>query len=379
MVFQVTPGTEAPAEMNTYLPQFRAMWMAENTTSTMHNILTLRGAQVRDALAWSKFINETIDLYGDATDVKFQAHHWPILGNSRIIEYWKNQRDLYKYIHDQSVNLMNKGYTGVEIANTIKLPPELDKAWYNRGYYGSLKHNARAVYQRYMGFYDANPSTLDQLPPEDAARKYVEYMGGAGAILQKAKSDFGKGEYRWVAEALKHVVFADPENKVAKELLADTYEQMGYQAESGPWRSIYLQGALELRRGVPNAGEIETAGPDTVRAMPPEMTFDYLAVQLNADKAAGKKLSLTMAFSDLGESYALFVENCVLNYSRKPATTDARLTLTKATLDRLQSGQMSVEQALTSGDIRIDGRRKAVSEFAGLFEKPPFWFAIVTP
>ncbi|GEO37797.1 SDS hydrolase SdsA1 [Skermanella aerolata] len=379
MVFQVTPGTEAPAEMNTYLPQFRAMWMAENTTSTMHNILTLRGAQVRDALAWSKFINETIDLYGDATDVKFQAHHWPIWGNARIIEYWKNQRDLYKYIHDQSVNLMNKGYTGVEIANTIKLPPELDKAWYNRGYYGSLKHNARAVYQRYMGFYDANPSTLDQLPPEDAARKYVEYMGGAGAILQKAKADFGKGEYRWVAEALKHVVFADPENKVAKELLADTYEQMGYQAESGPWRSIYLQGALELRRGVPNAGEIETAGPDTVRAMPPEMTFDYLAVQLNADKAAGKKLSLTMAFSDLGESYALFVENCVLNYSRKPATTDARLTLTKATLDRLQSGQMSVEQALTSGDIRIDGRREAVSEFAGLFEKPPFWFAIVTP
>lgn len=163
------------------------MWMAENTTSTMHNILTLRGAQVRDALAWSKFINETIDLYGDATDVKFQAHHWPIWGNARIIEYWKNQRDLYKYIHDQSVNLMNKGYTGVEIANTIKLPPELDKAWYNRGYYGSLKHNARAVYQRYMGFYDANPSTLDQLPPEDAARKYVEYMGGAGAILQRQK------------------------------------------------------------------------------------------------------------------------------------------------------------------------------------------------
>lgn len=351
LVFQVTPGTEAPAEMNTYLPQFRAMWMAENTTSTMHNILTLRGAQVRDALGWAKYINETIDLYGDGTNVKFQSHHWPIWGNDKIVAYWKKQRDLYKYIHDQSVNLMNKGYTGVEISNMIKLPPELDKAWFNRGYYGSLKHNSRAVYQRYMGFYDGNPSTLDQLPPEEAAKKYVEYMGGTGAILQRAKADFDKGEYRWVAEALKHVVFVDPNNAEAKGLLADAYEQMGYQAESGPWRSIYLQGALELRHGLPTAGELETAGPDTVRAMPPEMTFDYLAVQLDADKAAGRKLSLTMDFSDLGETYALFVENSVLNYSRKPATTDAKLTLTKATLDRLQSGELTAEQALTSGDI----------------------------
>ncbi|MDO9713688.1 alkyl/aryl-sulfatase, partial [Paracraurococcus lichenis] len=189
MVFQMTPGTEAPAEMNTHLPQFRAMWMAENTTNTMHNLLTLRGAQVRDGLAWAKFINETIELYGDGTEVKFQAHHWPMWGNARIIDYWKKQRDLYKYIHDQSVNLMNRGYTGVEISNMIRLPSELDKAWFNRGYYGSLKHNSRAVYQRYMGFYDGNPSTLDQLPPEEAARKYVEYMGGAAAILQKAKAD----------------------------------------------------------------------------------------------------------------------------------------------------------------------------------------------
>lgn len=195
MIFQMTPGTEAPAEMNTYLPQFRAMWMAENTTNTMHNILTIRGAQVRNSLKWAQFINETIELYGDGTDVKFQAHHWPMWGNARIVDYWKKQRDLYKYMHDQTVHLMNKGYTGVEISNMIKLPPELDKAWFNRGYYGSLKHNTRAIYQFYMGFYDGNPTTLDQLPPEEAARKYVEYMGGAGAVLQKAKADFDKGEY----------------------------------------------------------------------------------------------------------------------------------------------------------------------------------------
>lgn len=379
LVFQMTPGTEAPAEMNTYLPQFRAMWMAENTTNTMHNILTLRGAQVRDALNWAKYINETIDLYGEGTDVKFQAHHWPMWGTERINTYWKKQRDLYKYIHDQSVRLMNKGYTGVEISNLVKLPPELDRVWPNRGYYGSLKHNTRAVYQRYMGFYDGNPTTLDQLPPEDAAKKYVAYMGGARAILRKARADFDRGEYRWVAEALKHVVFADPENKAAKELLADTYEQMGYQAESGPWRSIYLQGALELRTGLPKAGAIDTAGPDTVRAMPPEMTFDYLAVQLNAEKAAGKKLSLTFDFSDLKETYALTIENSVLNYTRKPAKTEATLTLTKTVFDRIQAHELTLEQALASGDVKVAGRREALAEFTALFEKPAFWFPIVTP
>jgi alkyl sulfatase BDS1-like metallo-beta-lactamase superfamily hydrolase len=193
MVFQMTPGTEAPAEMNTWFPQFNAMWMAENTTNTLHNILTLRGAQVRDPLKWASFLNETIDLYGPKVEVKFQAHHWPQWGNAKIIDYWKKQRDLYKYQHDQSVNLMNKGYTAIEISNMVKLPPELDKQFYNRGYYGSVKHNTRAICQRYMGFYDANPSTLDELPPEEAAKKYVEYMGGAAAILQKAKADFDKG------------------------------------------------------------------------------------------------------------------------------------------------------------------------------------------
>lgn len=380
MVFQMTPGTEAPAEMNTYFPQFRAMWMAENATNTMHNILTLRGAQVRDALKWANHLNETIDLYGAGTDVKFQSHHWPIWGNTNIIDYWKKQRDMYKYIHDQSVNLMNKGYTGVEISNMVKLPPELDRAWFNRGYYGTLKHNTRAVYQRYMGFYDGNPTTLDQLPPEEAAKKYVEYMGGAAAILQKAKADFDKGEYRWVAEALKQVVFADPSNRDGKELLADTYEQMGYQAESGPWRSVYLQGAYELRNGVPDAGGVNSASPDTIRAMPPEMTFDYFAVRLNGEKAAGKKIILNIDFSDLKKPYSLVVENGVLNYAARSAPdADAQVTLTKATLDSIQLGEITPEQAITTGNMKVEGRREAFVEFVGMLDKFPFWFHIVTP
>ncbi|XIA63473.1 alkyl sulfatase dimerization domain-containing protein [Bradyrhizobium sp. TZ2] len=278
------------------------------------------------------------------------------------------------------MNLLNKGYTGIELSNMVKLPPELDKQWYNRGYYGSVKHDTRAVYQRYMGFYDAVPATLDQLPPDDAAKKYVEYMGGAAAILTKAKADFDKGEYRWVAEILQRVVFADPNNKDAKDLLADSYEQMGYQAESGPWRSIYLQGAYELRNGVPSAGGTNTASPDTIKAMPPEMTFDYFDVRLNGEKAAGKKLALNIDFTDLSKSYALVVENGVLNYFKKPAANaDAKLTLNKSTLDRIQLRELPIEQAVTSGELKIDGRREALTEFVALLDNFPFWFPIVTP
>lgn len=379
-VFQMTPGTEAPAEMNAYFPQFRAMFMAENSTNTLHNVLTLRGALVRDPLKWASYLNETIDLYGPNVDVKFQAHHWPQWGNQKVIDYWKKQRDLYKYVHDQSVNLMNKGYTGIEISNMVKLPQELDKQWYNRGYYGSVKHDTRAVYQRYMGFYDAVPATLDQLPPDDAAKKYVDYMGGAPAILAKAKADFDKGEYRWVAEILQRVVFADPNNKEAKELLADSYEQMGYQAEAGPWRGVYLQGAYELRNGVPSAGGTNVASPDTIKAMPPEMTFDFFGVRLNGEKAAGKKLALNIDFTDLNKSYALVVENGVLNYFTKPvANADVKLALSKPTLDRIQLKELPVEQAVTSGELKVEGRREALSEFVALLDNFPFWFPIVTP
>jgi len=376
MVVQMTPGTEAPAEMNTYFPQFKAMWMAENSTNTMHNILTLRGAQVRDAQKWAHYLDQTIDLFGNDIEVKFQSHHWPMWGNKNIINYLKKQRDLYKYTHDQTVNLMNKGYIGSEIAEMIKLPPELDNFWPNRGYYGTLRHNSRAVYQRYMGWYDGNPSDLNDLPPEPAAKKYVEYMGGEQAILKRARGDFDKGEYRWVAMALKHVVFANPDSNEGKALLADTYEQLGYQAESGPWRSIYLQGASELRNGIPSSGR---ATRDTIASMPLELLFDYLAVRLNGPKAWGKRIALNVDFIDLKKQYGLTVENAVLNYGKALPQPDAKVALTKATFDAIQANQVSIDQALAKGDLIIDGNRQSFADFLGLLDTFPFWFNIVTP
>jgi alkyl sulfatase BDS1-like metallo-beta-lactamase superfamily hydrolase len=380
MVFQMTPGTEAPAEMNTFFPQFKAMWMAENTTNTLHNVLTLRGALVRDPLKWAGFLDETIDLYGAATEVKFQSHHWPLWGQAKVVDYFKKQRDLYKYIHDQSVRLMNQGYIGSEIAEMLEFPPEIDQFWPNRGYYGTLRHNSRAVYQRYMGWYDGNPSDLNDLPPEPAARKYVEYMGGEAAVMDRARADFAKGEYRWVATALKHVVFANPASAEGKRLLADAYEQLGYQAESGPWRSVYLQGAFELRNGTPKAGGLSAASPDIVAAMPPEMLFDYMAVRLNGPKAAGKRLAINIDFTDLNRQYALVLENAVLHHAAKPsARPDATLTIAKKTLTRVQLKQLTMEQALASGEARLDGRREAIGELMALLDDFPFWFNIVTP
>ncbi|WP_421199521.1 alkyl/aryl-sulfatase [Aeromonas enteropelogenes] len=380
MVFQMTPGTEAPAEMNTWFPDSKALWMAENTTNTMHNILTLRGAQVRDALKWSSYLNETIETWGDQAQVKFQSHHWPRWGNASIVDYFKKQRDLYKYIHDQSVRLMNMGYTGEEISEKIALPPELNDFWPNRGYYGTLRHNSRAVYQRYMGWYSGNPSDLDNLPPEMVGPKYVEFMGGEQALLKKAKASFDKGEYRWVAEVLKHLVFANPNNQEGKLLLADALEQLGYQAESGPWRSVYLQGAYELRNGVPTAGGTVTASPDTIRAMSPSMLFDYLAVRINPEKAAGKKMVVNMDFTDIGEKHTLSLENAVLNHTTRYATSpDVTVTLSKQTLDDIQLGQGTLEQKIASGEIKVQGDQQTFSDFVGLLDKFNFWFNIVTP
>ncbi len=380
MEFQFTPGTEAPTEMNTFFPQFKAMWMAENTTNTMHNLLTLRGAQVRDARIWAQFLNDTINTYGPNTEVKFQSHHWPMWGHDKIIDYWKRQRDMYKYMHDQSVRMMNNGMIGSEIAEEIQMPPELNNFWPDRGYYGTLKHNSRAVYQRYMGWYDGNPSDLDDLPPEPAAKKYVDYMGGANAVIDKAKKDFDNGEYRWVAMVLKHVVFADPNNTDAKNLLADAYEQMGYQAESGPWRSVYLQGALELRNGVPNAGGTDTASPDTIEAMPPEMMFDYLAVRLDGQKAAGKNIKLNVTFDDLKKDYALMVENGVLNYATGHVPDpNASLTLSKETMNQIQLGKLKLTDGIDQKKVTLDGDRQSVDQFVGMLDTFPFWFNIVTP
>ncbi|KII76083.1 hypothetical protein PL18_10230 [Vibrio renipiscarius] len=380
MVFQYTPGTEAPTEMNILFPDKKAVWMAENTTNTMHNILTLRGAQVRDALKWSSYIQETIDMWGDDIEVKFQSHHWPMWGQEDIIKYFKKQRDMYKYTHDQTVRLMNQGYIGSEISEMIEFPDEIGKSWSSRGYYGTLRHNSRAVYQRYMGWYNGNPSDLNNLPPADAAVKYVEYMGGEQEAINKAQADFDKGHYRWVAEVLKHVVFANPESKNGKALLADAYEQMGYQAESGPWRSVYLQGAYELRNGTPSAGGTDVASPDIIKNMPPEMLFDYLAVRILPEKAAGKAFVMNMDFTDLDEQYSLYVENSVLNHTKKLAENpDISLELTKATLDDVQLGNITLEKGIADGSIKLNGDPQVLKDFVGMLDNFNFWFNIVTP
>ncbi|WMN57991.1 MBL fold metallo-hydrolase [Vibrio fluvialis] len=380
MVFQYTPGTEAPTEMNTWFPDKKALWMAENSTNTMHNILTLRGAQVRDALKWSGYLQETIEMWGGDVKVKFQSHHWPMWGNADIVEYFKKQRDIYKYTHDQTVRLMNQGYTGEEISEIIKLPKTLENNWSTRGYYGTLRHNSRAVYQRYMGWYDGNPSDLNNLPPTNAAVKYVEYMGGESAAIQKAQADFDKGNYRWVAEVLKHVVFANPQSKKGKELLADAYEQLGYQSESGPWRSVYLQGAYELRNGTPSAGGVQTASPDIIKNMPPEMLFDYLAVRILPEKAEGKKFAINLNFTDLDEKYTLYLEDSVLIHTKKQSDKpNVTLTLTKSVLDDVQLGNVTLEKAIANGDIQLKGDKEVFKDFVGMLDRFNFWFNIVTP
>jgi linear primary-alkylsulfatase len=383
MVFQMTPGTEAPAEMNTYFPQFKALWMAENATNTLHNLYTLRGAQVRDALQWSKYLDETIEFYGKDAIVTFQSHHWPHWETTKINDYLKKVRDLYKYIHDQSLRLLNQGHTSTEIAEALAghLPADLSHVWYNRGYYGTVAHNAKAVSQRYLGWYDGNPGNLAPLPPEDGAKKYLEFMGGADAVIRRARADFDKGEYRWVAEVVKHVVFADPANQEAKYLLADAFEQLGYQAEASPWRSVYLQGAFELRNGVPTAGGTRTSGVDIIRAMPPSMVFDYLSIRLNGPKAAGKKIALNFILSDRNEKYLLAVENSVLHHwkGKQLPHADATLTLTKDILDAVQLGQASLDQKIATGEVKIAGNRQALADFLGLLDTFNFWFNIVTP
>ena len=380
MVFQMTPGTEAPAEMNTWFPDFKALWMAENTTNTMHNVLTLRGALVRDPLKWANYIDETIDLWGGDVQVKFQSHHWPEWGNAGIVEYLGKQRDIYKYTHDQSVRLMNMGYTGEEISEMIKLPASLENEWSVRGYYGTLRHNSRAVYQRYMGWYNGNPSDLNNLPPEMVATRYVKAMGGEADVIRKARESYAQSDYRWVAELMKHVVFANPSNTQAKNLLADAYEQLGYQAESGPWRSVYLQGAFELRNGLPQAGAPTTASPDTIRAMSPSMLFDYFAVRLNPEKVEGKKYAININLPDIDETHGLRVENSVLNHGPKAVSwAGANMTLTKATLDQIQLGGTTLDKAIADGTVKIEGDETIVRDFLGSLDTFKFWFNIVTP
>ena len=309
--FQMTPGSEAPAEMVFYFPQFKALCMSEITSHHLHNLYTPRGAQVRDALAWAAQINESIDLFGDRLEVEFASHHWPIWGRQEAIEYLKKQRDMYKYIHDQTLRLANHGYIKEEIAEQIKLPESLGKEFYNRDYYGTVHHNARAVYVKYLGFFDGNPATLYPLPPTEVATRYLEFMGGADAIVEKARGCFDAGDYRWVAEVLNHVVMAEPDHFNARALQADTLEQLGYQSESGPWRNFYLCGALELRQGLPK-GAAFGATASMAKSMPLENLYQTMAVRLNGPSADGLVIHLNLDFTD-SEPTLLSIENAVLH------------------------------------------------------------------
>ena len=381
IVFQLAPETEAPAEMHMFYPALRALNLAENATHNLHNIYPIRGAQARDANAWARYLNEAMERFGRETDVVFAQHHWPVWGNRRVLDYLGKQRDLYKYLHDQTVRLMNHGYKAAEIAERLTLPKSLASTWHARGYYGTLSHNAKAVYQRYLGWYDANPANLNPLPPVERGRKYVEYMGGAEAAIRRAREDFARGEYRFVAEAMSHVVFADPSNADARGLGADALEQLGYAAESATWRNAYLLGALELRQGPPGAGARAPISPDVVRAMSLDLFFDYLGVRLNGEKAEGRRLVINWVFSDLGRGYVLTLENCALTYlaDRRSDGADATVTLERAVLNRLVLREMPFADAVQRGLVAVDGDPARVVELFGLLDDFTLMFEVVEP
>lgn len=330
MEFQLTPGTEAPAEMNIYLPDLRALSLAENANATQHNVLTPRGALVRDAKVWADYLTESIRLYGDKTDVLFTSHAWPRWGREIIVDYVGKHRDAYKYLHDQTVRLMNDGLTGTEIANKIRLPAVLDREWYNRGYYGTLSFNSRAVYQRYMGWYDANPVNLAPLDPADESVRYVAAMGGPANVLREARRAYDAGDDRWAATLTNHLVLADAGNAPARQLLARIYERQGAAAESAIWRNMYLSGASELRNGVPKGGG-RGASSELVRHTPTGMLLDLLSVRLDPAKSNGQALSFDLVFPERKERFQVSVRNDVLVWEADPAPDAARtVTLPRA-------------------------------------------------
>lgn len=380
-VFLMAPGSEAPAEMLFFLPDFKALAAAEDATHTMHNLYTLRGAKIRDAKAWASYLNEAIEMFGPQTEVVFAQHHWPKWGNTNCIDFLEKQRDMYKYIHDQTLRLANQGYNMTEIGEMIKMPDSLAKEWYNRGYYGSLNHNAKSVYNFYLGWFSGNPSTLHQLPDVEAGKKQVEYMGGSEAILDKAKTDYEQGNYRWVAQVLNYVVYAEPDNKNAKSLLADTLEQLGYQSENGTWRNFYLTGAKELREGVHPEQMLSPNSPDMVSAMPMESFFDYLAIKLNGPKAAQNAMTVNFNLPDTNQKYILQIKNGVLNYFPGKNTDNANfsITLSRSTFNSLILQKAKLKDLIESKKISIQGNGQLLNIFFSLFDNFNPWFNIVEP
>lgn len=372
MVFQITPGTEAPAEMNFHLPDRRALCMAENATHTLHNLLTLRGAQVRDPRIWAHYLNEAIELFADDTDVVFASHHWPTWGEATIIEYLGQQRDLYAYLHDQTVRLLNTGLTGIEIAEDFELPPALDGAWHARGYYGSVSHNVKAIYQRYLGWFDGHPSSLWPHPPKAAAERYVETIGGIDVVVEKARNYLARADYRFAAELLKHAVYADPSHSDARTALAETYDHLGYGSENATWRNFYLTGAKELR------GEITPPALDFGGGMAAALThqqiLDTIAIRINGPRAAADRLTIEWRFTDTHIIRTTLSNGALIQTvnPRRAETADLTVTLAKVDLLRLIAGQ-----AVT--DLDHSGDPDVWQRLIGYLDKPDPAFAIVAP
>ncbi|MDA3629186.1 MBL fold metallo-hydrolase [Saccharopolyspora sp. WRP15-2] len=369
--FQLTPGTEAPAEMNFHFPEHRALCLAENATHNMHNVLTLRGAQVRDARNWSRYLTEALALFGSDAEVAFASHHWPTWGRERIAQHLTEQRDLYAYLHDQTLRLINRGWTGTEIAERFELPTALESAWHARGYYGSVSHNVKAVYQRYMGWFDGNPASLWEHPPVESAKRYVDCLGGVDRVVEKAAEYASAGDLRFAAQLLKHAVFAEPDHAAAKDLLADTYQQLGFGAENGPWRNFYLTGAQELRNGVtPNPISISGG---ILAALTVEQLLDSVAIRIDGPRAAGTRLVLDWHVTDVDEHVRTTLSNGAL--VQEPVGTepaDLVLTLTKPQLLALVTGQRPA-------DVDQQGDREALTALLDFADDPDPDFPIVTP
>lgn len=381
MVFQLTPGTEAPAEMNTWFPQKKALWMAENCTGTMHNLYTLRGAQVRDGNAWAEYLMETLNLYGKDAEITFQSHNWPHFGNDVIRSYITNTAACYKFINDQTLNYISQGLTEDEIAGKLQLPEELQKVWYTRQYYGTVSHNAKAVYQKYMGWYDANPVHLNELEPVESAKKFVEYMGDPEEVLKKAKEDYDKGEYQWVAQVTNILVFNDPSYKEARYLCADALEQLGYQAESGAWRNAYLTGAQELRQGVDKSRDERAVNDGSMRAqMSTTMILDYLGISIDSDAAADLSFTANLKLTDTKENHVLIMKNGILLYEKNAQEEKPDVTWTTT---RQGLGAMMVQgedgKAARTKLIRQTGNTELLEKMCSYMSSYDWFFNIIEP
>ena len=381
VIFQLTPDTEAKAEMHMFFPGLKALNLAENATHNLHNVYPIRGAQVRDALAWAKYLNKARESFAPKAEVVFAQHHWPIWGNSRVLDFLAKQRDAYKYMHDQTVRLMNHGYKADEIAEELQFPKNLQQEWSVRGYYGTLSHNSKSIYQRYIGWYDGNAANLNPHPPVERAKRTVEYMGGSAAAIAKAREDYARADYRWVADVMSQVVFAEPDNAEARTLAADAYEQLGYQAESATWRNSYLLGARELRSGTPEAKSRAPVSPDLVNALTVPLFFDYLGVRLNGPKAEGIRMVINWTLSNGAEKYALNLENSALTYLENQHAEDAAATvsLERSVLSQLLMDRLSLDEAIAKGLLVVDGDTSSVEQLFSLLDDFTYLFPIIEP